>query len=362
MKDRFKILGIEVETKEVSIFIIIGLSFLLGPKILTLILGYNDFLKTGPIGDTFGGLTGPFLSYFGSILVYLAFKAQIEANNKITQQFDEQNTDQLFFRVFDNFKELKGSFRYAKRRGDDVAEGQDAVKQLARDFNPYILNEKLMEHSLFIIENHMESIDDRLMEGIASDIQPLPFSKSKFIPELFFDELRNKPDGERVELILKEYKYYHPTASDRFQFNREIQNTIVGGSLYEAIMKIGEANFYNYDFEHRLEVYKLAILRYKKQKKEHLDSLLNTIEYLFKIIDRSKNKKFYFDYLYYNMAESEKFILFANLLHRNLNVEFKTNLVAFFKQFDVHFSSDYFYNSPDEATVKNEIDLILKSI
>ena len=64
-----------------------------------------SFEDTGEIGDTIGGITAPFLSFFGAILIYLALKAQIEANNAITKQFEKQKIDESHNFDFNKYKE-----------------------------------------------------------------------------------------------------------------------------------------------------------------------------------------------------------------------------------------------------------------
>ena len=54
-----------------------------------------NFTETGSIGDTIGGITSPFVSIMGSLLVFFALKAQIDANKLIQKQFDEQKADEL---------------------------------------------------------------------------------------------------------------------------------------------------------------------------------------------------------------------------------------------------------------------------
>ena len=54
-----------------------------------------DFTNTGTIGDTIGGITAPFINIIGSILVFFALKAQIDANKLIQNQFDEQKIEEL---------------------------------------------------------------------------------------------------------------------------------------------------------------------------------------------------------------------------------------------------------------------------
>lgn len=45
-----------------------------------------DFSGTGGIGDTIGGITAPFINGLAAILVFLAFKAQIKANEIFKRQ------------------------------------------------------------------------------------------------------------------------------------------------------------------------------------------------------------------------------------------------------------------------------------
>jgi hypothetical protein len=59
----------------------------LAPFILTRDFGLTSFMGTGQIGDTIGGLTAPFLSLLGALLIYLSFKEQIEANDITRRQF-----------------------------------------------------------------------------------------------------------------------------------------------------------------------------------------------------------------------------------------------------------------------------------
>lgn len=49
-----------------------------------------SFRDTGPIGDTIGGVTAPFMSLIGGGLVYLALREQIRANKIITDQFEQR--------------------------------------------------------------------------------------------------------------------------------------------------------------------------------------------------------------------------------------------------------------------------------
>lgn len=84
---------IRLSKSEWILFIVFGIIIFFIPIILTLETGIISFASTGEIGDTIGGTTAPFLGFFGSILVYLALKAQIQANEQVRLQFEKQETD-----------------------------------------------------------------------------------------------------------------------------------------------------------------------------------------------------------------------------------------------------------------------------
>jgi hypothetical protein len=96
---------IDLTKKEKITFVIIGLSIMILPIIFTRSINLIDFSSTGSIGETIGGITAPFMSFFGSILVYLALKSQIEANDEIKNQFYKQKEDESNDFIFSNYKE-----------------------------------------------------------------------------------------------------------------------------------------------------------------------------------------------------------------------------------------------------------------
>lgn len=51
--------------------------------------------NTGPIGDTIGGITAPFLNLVGSILVFAALRAQIQANELVLEEFRREDEEIL---------------------------------------------------------------------------------------------------------------------------------------------------------------------------------------------------------------------------------------------------------------------------
>ena len=121
---------------------------LLTPLIFTLPLGWANFSNTGSIGDTIGGITAPFINILGAILVFLALKAQIEANLVIQNQIDRQdaekkleNESKQLNKYYSNLKSSIDGFKYSTIEpwdiGDNeklVLEGSEAIYKMFSDY------------------------------------------------------------------------------------------------------------------------------------------------------------------------------------------------------------------------------------
>lgn len=59
--------------------------------------------NSGAIGDTIGGITAPFISFIGAILIYISFEEQVKYNK---QQIENQNID----RFRNDYEEIKNEF------------------------------------------------------------------------------------------------------------------------------------------------------------------------------------------------------------------------------------------------------------
>jgi hypothetical protein len=107
MEEKKKTVILNINRTEIYIFLGVGFLLFILPLIFTSVnISLISFRETGQIGDTIGGITAPFIGFGGSILVYLALKAQIDANDKIQKQFDEQkkidyrqNFENIFFNM-----------------------------------------------------------------------------------------------------------------------------------------------------------------------------------------------------------------------------------------------------------------------
>ncbi len=73
-----------------------GFLLIFSPIIFAFLAPLEIFKETGQIGDTIGGITSPISQFIGSLLVYWALKAQIDANQIIQDQIvEEQKKSQI---------------------------------------------------------------------------------------------------------------------------------------------------------------------------------------------------------------------------------------------------------------------------
>ncbi len=68
----------------ISVFIVLVILFLFFPFILTKDSIFNgfDFTNTGSIGDTIGGIMGPFIAIIAAGLTFIAFWVQYQFNRE----------------------------------------------------------------------------------------------------------------------------------------------------------------------------------------------------------------------------------------------------------------------------------------
>ncbi len=81
-------------TKRALFLLILGILFvIIAPYLFTQDVGFLSFGSPNEIGDTIGGITAPITSLIGSILVYFAFLAQVNANKEIQRQIDRERDE-----------------------------------------------------------------------------------------------------------------------------------------------------------------------------------------------------------------------------------------------------------------------------
>ena len=92
----------------IQLILILGLIILFIPPLL-IKPSFLDFFSLGnenEIGDTLGGITSPFINSIAAILVFIAFKEQVNANNLIKEQQYFQHIQEQIYRLEDEYINL----------------------------------------------------------------------------------------------------------------------------------------------------------------------------------------------------------------------------------------------------------------
>lgn len=122
----------DITYKELFLFVGIVLVILFCVPLLLTQFHIVDFTKTGNIGDTIGGITAPFLSLLGSVLVFIAFKEQIKANKLVQAQFSLQQFETQFFEMLKLHKDNVNEMFLATGDGPHLS-GRDVLYKAAND-------------------------------------------------------------------------------------------------------------------------------------------------------------------------------------------------------------------------------------
>lgn len=98
----------------VSLLIIIAL-----PAILTR-SGLIDFSNTGEVGDTIGGIMGPFIAIIAALLTFVAFWVQYEANIKQREDIAIERHEDKYYKMLDIYFEITKSLDVHGVRGKEA--------------------------------------------------------------------------------------------------------------------------------------------------------------------------------------------------------------------------------------------------
>ncbi|TYB73200.1 hypothetical protein [Bizionia myxarmorum] len=145
--------------------LILGITLILLAPLIFTQYGIVSFTNTGQIGDTIGGITAPITGIIGAILVYLALKAQINANEIIQGQITEQKADERTKRklsyisdLYKYFLQAIDNFEYTKSNGNGgiikiLAELSKMERKIAHDDSIFDKGKIAELNAIFRLEN-----------------------------------------------------------------------------------------------------------------------------------------------------------------------------------------------------------------
>jgi len=107
------------------------------PAILTQGGSIVDFTKTGQIGDTIGGIMGPFVAMIAAYLTFIAFWVQYYANKQQRDDIATERFNQTFFSLMDIHEQITDALEFTIPRQDE-----NPISHKGREFFYYAFENK----------------------------------------------------------------------------------------------------------------------------------------------------------------------------------------------------------------------------
>ncbi len=110
------------------------------PAAFTQLPSIINFTETGQIGDTIGGIMGPFIAVVAALLTFIAFWVQFEANKELIQENRRNHFENRFYKMLDIHLDTVASI-------NEVA-GDDSVfhkwcNEILNVYNKYVVQSDL---------------------------------------------------------------------------------------------------------------------------------------------------------------------------------------------------------------------------
>lgn len=293
---------------------------------------FPSFMGKGEIGDTIGGITAPFLSFFGSVLVYLALKSQIDANEEFKKQFKRQNYDQLFFRLMDKLNEKVLNFHITdgafERKGyESLSFIVNGLKSRVKEGIPSVLKESLMECP--------EEVSLQTYKSVLEILQPY-----NSITDSQAEELKNR--------FVK--------AMNKYDRKMLINQYVVGSFRSEKVKDEAMEVLYSRPSNMRRKVYDDVFERLYNRCGAFMDAYIRNLVYLIELIDQEEENEFYTDYLKGNLSDHEKALLYYYLFGKQADQRVR----QFFQKSDILKDFDFsrYTNVPNETLFRKELHML----
>lgn len=330
-----------ISKKELIFFLGVVLIIFCIPLLLTNSWFYiKDFTVTGNIGDTIGGITAPFLSVLGSVLVFIAFKEQVKANNLVQKQFIQQNFDQLFFRLMDNQQVKILNYSINANKEYKSFEALDYLnKQLLKEMNKQMCN-----WGRHIICKYTEKIADDYFVRI--------YTRDTVLGNAF-------PIKEAIQLkndlLTKNY-------NDRWEYLK----SYVGSTNHESakqkdvLESIANVYFYKIPFNGRQDIYSRAYSEVYKKNSVFLDNYFNGIVHIMKVLNSISKDTFHLDYFKTNISNTEKSIIFYNIAAKESSQEIALLLENMQLLNNLYNNNSFFIDAPGYDEFQEELSASFK--
>ncbi|WP_298516435.1 putative phage abortive infection protein [uncultured Kordia sp.] len=219
-------------------FVIIILIILLIPFLLTQnYFSIIDFTKTGNIGDTIGGIAGPFIAIIAAALTFLAFWIQYKANEQLRKDIQIERFENRFYEMLRLYKEhanetsVHASIKGRKAFKVMYSELKECYSRIEKIYDGFIEN-KNNDFSPF------EDPDERILKlayqvffhGIGEQSEQFYFKKLDEKEKKIIENAREylKKGNKSLELENSNiiYNYFKGNVDDLSNYYRHLHRTV----------------------------------------------------------------------------------------------------------------------------------------
>jgi hypothetical protein len=333
----------------VLVLILLLISFL--PYLFTTRSWFGiDFSTSGQVGDTIGGIMGPFIAVVASILTFAAFMIQVKANELQAEQFERQGQDQIFFRLLDTQESRIINSSFSNDKGKEV-KGFQLLEHITLAAHDLVAEESLLlarrlfcdkpdsiadlyYHKMFDANNVLNSNFAEYLVDNLSDM------KAKFI-----EKMTNYPESEKWEFL----KLYFNSPGNESPAQRT------------ALSSVGSVYFYKIEFEERYHIYRKTFEILNQSYSSFLDGFLKGWEFTAIFANESSNREMYVKYLQHQLSKHEMIIIFYYLASGYASKDLKTFVKNNLLLRTLHIYNGSFIDAPSKEELDKELEFILNS-
>ncbi len=196
------------EEKLVKLLVLIGgiilLFIFLIPWIMTREIFDISYMETGQIGDTFGGITAPFIGGISVLFTFSAFYIQYQANIEQKKSLKQQEKDLKVERFENKFFELINIHR-DNVRNTKINSYYSEIELLSNKAFKTLFDEFRICYHL-VYGEYIKAEKDLMDEEVVNIAYILFYIGIGTISELSLKELLKNYDINFIELILKKFK------------------------------------------------------------------------------------------------------------------------------------------------------------
>jgi hypothetical protein len=327
-------------------FLIYAFVFCVIASLITILILRNIYTgkSVQDISSTVSGILGTFLSFFGSILVFMALKSQIKANKLVQNQFRQQSDEQLFFRLTDALHNRIINYSF------DIEDGKNLKKIASYDILIFIMK-KLRNDMYSQCTMYGRQLLVRNPEIIAVDF----FMKINNMRTILADYSIEKAENLREKIINIE------NHNDRWEYVKMYFNSVTFENVDQRnlLNSIGAVYFYKTPYEKRHDMYQRVIDVNYELYGGFFNGYFNNFEYLMRFVDSIKENIFYVNYLKTSLTQYEKAFIFYYITSNKSSTELRQLIKKYGLLNDLEFNADFFVDAPTITEFNRELESIL---